>query len=81
MDAVFWIEGSPPVPLAIVLCPYGGSILKDELHEIARSGVQTLVSLLEPTKPIGLASPRSVRLLASWACTFFPIRFRTFTCQ
>jgi protein-tyrosine phosphatase len=48
VDAVFWIEGNPPVPLAIVLCPYGGSLLKDELREIARSGVQTLVSLLEP---------------------------------
>ena len=36
------------MPLAIVLCPYGGSILQDELREIARSGVQTLVSLLEP---------------------------------
>ena len=48
MDSVFWIEGNPPVPLAIVLCPYGGGILKDELREIARSGVQVLVSLLEP---------------------------------
>ncbi len=48
VDEVFWIKGNPPVPLAIVLCPYGGSILKDELSEIARSGVQTLVSLLEP---------------------------------
>ena len=57
VDAVFWIEGSPRVPLAIVLCPYGGSILKDELREIARSGVQTLVSLLEPDEAdwLGLA--------------------------
>ena len=36
------------MPLAIVLCPRGGSILNDELREIARNGVQTLVSLLEP---------------------------------
>ncbi len=57
VDAVFWIEGTPPVPLAIVLCPRGGSILKDELREIARSGVQTLVSLLEPDEAdwLGLA--------------------------
>jgi protein-tyrosine phosphatase len=48
VDSVFWIEGNPPVPLAIVLCPYGGGILKEELREIARSGVQVLVSLLEP---------------------------------
>jgi protein-tyrosine phosphatase len=50
VDEVFWIKGSPPVPLAIVLCPQGGSILKEELREIARSGVQTLVSLLEPNE-------------------------------
>jgi protein-tyrosine phosphatase len=48
VDSVFWIEGNPPVPLAIVLCPPGGKVLKDDLREIARSGVQTLVSLLEP---------------------------------
>ncbi len=48
VDEVFWIEGTPPVPLAIVLCPRGGSNLDDELCEIARSGVQTLISLLEP---------------------------------
>ncbi|MFZ0338360.1 MAG: hypothetical protein WAL45_10035 [Terracidiphilus sp.] len=48
VDEVFWIEGNPPAPLAIVLCPRGGGILGDELREIARSGVQTLVSLLEP---------------------------------
>ena len=48
MESVFWIEGKPPAPLAIVLCPRGGRVLKDELRGIARSGVQTLVSLLEP---------------------------------
>lgn len=48
VNAVFWIEGNPAVPLAIVLCPNGGSVLQDELREIARSGVQILVSLLEP---------------------------------
>ncbi len=48
VDEVFWIEGTPPVPLAIVLCPRGGSMLKDELRLIAQSGVRTLVSLLEP---------------------------------
>ncbi|MGD0738329.1 MAG: hypothetical protein ABR957_01955 [Terracidiphilus sp.] len=48
MDEVFWIEGTPPVPLAIVLCPRGGRMLEDELRLIAQSGVLTLVSLLEP---------------------------------
>lgn len=48
MESVFWIEGKPPAPLAIVLCPRGGRALKDELRRMARSGVQMLVSLLEP---------------------------------
>jgi len=48
VDEVFWIEGTPPVPLAIVLCPRGGRMLEDELRLIAQSGVLTLVSLLEP---------------------------------
>lgn len=48
VDSVFWIEGNPAVPLAIVLCPIGGKALKDEMREIARSGVQVLVSMLEP---------------------------------
>jgi protein-tyrosine phosphatase len=57
VNEVFWIEGNPPVALAIVLCPRGGSILKDELREIARSGVRVLVSLLEPDEAhwLGLA--------------------------
>ncbi len=48
LNGVFWIEGNPRVPLAIVLCPHGGSILPDQLRPIAQSGVKTLVSLLEP---------------------------------
>lgn len=62
MDEVFWIEGNPPVPLAIVLCPRGGSILKDELREIAGSGVTTLVSLLEPDEAdwLGLGEERAL---------------------
>jgi protein-tyrosine phosphatase len=48
VDSVFWIDGNPPLPLAIVLCPCGGKVLKDELRGIAGSGVQVLISLLEP---------------------------------
>jgi len=48
MDEVCWIEGNPPVSLAIVLRPRGDEWLKDDLKNIKRSGVETLVSLLEP---------------------------------
>ena len=54
---VFWIEGNPPAPLAIVLCPYGDAWLKDGLLHIRRNGVETLVSLLEKKEAalLGLA--------------------------
>jgi protein-tyrosine phosphatase len=46
MACVFWIDGNPPPPLAIVLCPRGGSALGNELRDFKREGIQTLVSLL-----------------------------------
>lgn len=50
MDNVLWIEGSEPVGLAIVLRPRGDDWLKDDLNYMKRSGVETLVSLLEPNE-------------------------------
>jgi protein-tyrosine phosphatase len=35
-----------PIPLAIVLCPRGGRHLHGELQHLKRSGIETLVSLL-----------------------------------
>ena len=55
MDDVFWIESNPPVGLAVVLCPREGESLKDELAAItSRSGVETLVSLLDPNEALWL---------------------------
>jgi protein-tyrosine phosphatase len=48
VDEVLWVEGDPAVKLAIVLKPRGEDWLKDDLARIKRSGVDTLVSLLEP---------------------------------
>ncbi len=48
MKNIFWIRGTPPVSLAIVLCPPGGRGLREELVALRRSGIETLVSLLEP---------------------------------
>jgi protein-tyrosine phosphatase len=48
MRDIFWIGGNPPAALAIVLCPPGGRGLRDELLVLKRSGIDTLVSLLEP---------------------------------
>ena len=50
MDSVLWIEGNPPVGLAIVLRPREGEWLREDLGFIKRCGVNTLVSLLEPSE-------------------------------
>ena len=54
MEGVFWIEGTPSGGLAIVLRPRGDDGLQDELLHIKQSGVETLVSLLEPNEAIWL---------------------------
>jgi protein-tyrosine phosphatase len=76
MDSVFWIEGKSPVPLAIVLCPCGGKALKDELREIARAGVQTLVSMLEPDEAdwLGLSEEGPLAERAGMQFLSFPIQ-------
>jgi protein-tyrosine phosphatase len=48
VNDIFWIKGNPPASLAVVLCPLGGDGLRDELLEMKRDGIETLVSLLEP---------------------------------
>ena len=61
MDDVFWIEGTSPVGLAIVLRPRGDDWLKDELTRMKECGVETIVSLLEPNEAawLGLGEERS----------------------
>jgi protein-tyrosine phosphatase len=45
---VFWIEGEPSTRLAVVLRPRPEDWLEDDLRLYANSGIETLVSLLEP---------------------------------
>ena len=47
MKDIFWIKGNPPAKLAIVLHPQGDDRLEEGLLRLKRSGIQTLVSLLE----------------------------------
>ena len=82
MDGVFWIQSSPPVGLAVVRRPRGDAWLSDELIRMKQSGVETLVSLLEPNEasvawPAGRrpASPRRSEF------AFCPIRFSMRTSQ
>jgi protein-tyrosine phosphatase len=45
---VFWIEGEPSARLAVVLRPRPEDWLEDDLVRYRSSGIDTLVSLLEP---------------------------------
>ncbi len=72
---VFWIKGSPPASLAIVLCPQGDRRLKDGLLDIKRSGVDTLVSLLETKEAawLGLANEGVLAKVAGMQFLSYPI--------
>ena len=73
---VFWVQGSPPVALAIVLCPRADDQLSDELRQIRQSGVDTLVSLLEPREAawLGLADEGWLAEQAGMSFLQYPIR-------
>jgi len=75
LDEVFWIEGTPPVGLAVVLCPRGDDLLGDELVRYKQSGVDVLVSLLEPNEAIflGLGQEGPLAEAASMHFLSYPI--------
>jgi protein-tyrosine phosphatase len=75
LDGVFWIEGSPPVGLAIVLCPRGDDSLGNELLGYKQSGVEVLVSLLDPNEAIwlGLREEGSLAEAAGMHFLSYPI--------
>ena len=62
MTDVFWIKCNPPAPLAIVLCPRGGSGLEDQLMEMKQGGIETLVSLLKKDEALMLGVAEEGRL-------------------
>lgn len=74
MNDIFWINGNPPPPLAVVLRPRGDS-LKDELLQMKQGGIQTLVSLLEEEEAasLGLAQEGSVAGQIGLQFVCFPI--------
>ncbi len=75
MSEVLWIDGTPPVSLAIVLCPRGGDGLEDELRRFRTAGVQTLVSLLEDDEAAWLGLAKEGPLAEHVGMTFlsYPI--------
>jgi protein-tyrosine phosphatase len=75
VNGIFWIEGDPPAALAIVLRPRGDDWLKDELLYLQRSGIGTLVSMLEPDEgeSLGLAEERTLAEEIGLKFLSFPI--------
>ena len=54
MKEIFWINGNPPPPLAVLLKPYGDDKLEGYLLRIKQGGIQTLVSHLTETEVASL---------------------------
>lgn len=76
MNDIFWIQGDPPVPLAIVLRPRGGDWLENELIRMKIAGIQTVVSLLEKHEAayLELSDEAQAAALAGLNFLSFPIR-------
>ena len=76
MEEVFWVEGDPAFKLAIVLKPRGDDWLRDDLLRMKRSGVDTLVSLLEPDEAIWLGLGEESQIAEEVGMEFlsYPIR-------
>jgi len=72
-DDLFWIEGAPG--LALILRPRGYHWLEEELARAKRSGVDTLVSMLEPEEAgwLGLREEARYAERAGIAFLSFPI--------
>jgi protein-tyrosine phosphatase len=76
VNDIFWIQGDPPVPLAIVLRPRGGDWLEDELIRMKNAGIQTVVSLLEKHEAAYLELSEEAHAATQAGLNFisFPIR-------
>jgi protein-tyrosine phosphatase len=72
-DGLFWIDGAPG--LALVLRPRGDHWLEQELARLRRSGVDTLVSMLEEDEAgwLGLRKEGMFSERAGIAFLSFPI--------
>jgi protein-tyrosine phosphatase len=75
LDDVFWIESTPPLGLAVVLCPRENESLKEDLLQFKEAGIDTLVSLLDPNEAVWLGLKDEGRLAEAAGINFirFPI--------
>ena len=75
MQDVFWIGGNDAYSLAIVLRPRGEDWLEDEMRRLRQSGIDTVVSMLEPSEAesLGLANEAQEAIHAGLLFVSFPI--------
>jgi protein-tyrosine phosphatase len=75
VSEIFWIEGKPQTGLAIVMRPAGDDWLENELRDLKRGGIDTLVSMLEPWEAAELGLRREGPLAEEAGMQFlsFPI--------
>lgn len=79
IQEIFWIEGTSPARLAIVLRPRGGDWLEDELLRMKQSGVEAVVSLLEDDEGVSLGLEQEGAIARQLGLQFltYPIPDRT----
>lgn len=76
MSEIFWIQGEPAPGLAIVSRPRGEEWLEDEMLQLRRGGIDTLVSLLEEYEAgwLGLGGERAAAEKAGLEFLSYSIR-------
>jgi protein-tyrosine phosphatase len=74
-DNVFWIEGEASARLAVVLMPRAEDWLEDDLQYYSTSGINTLVSLLDPREAawLGLGHEDALARAAGMEFLNYPI--------
>ncbi len=72
---IFWIDGSPPPGMALVLRPRGEEWLEKELTQLKDAGIDTLISMLEEDEAswLGLSDEESLADRAGLSFISFPI--------
>jgi protein-tyrosine phosphatase len=75
MNGIFWIANNRVPPLAVVLCPYGGDGLWNQVLELKNGGIHTLVSLLGKAEASMLDLDQEGQLAEQFGMQFlsFPI--------
>jgi protein-tyrosine phosphatase len=75
VSEVYWINDSDPPHLAIVMRPQGDKWLDEELREVRQSGIDMIVSLLEPREAewLGLGDEKNAASRAGIEFLSYPI--------